>query len=247
MPSLQRPQHDPMPEMQFISILHLAIAFLPPALVVAVMWHWKVGAGKAIYANARMLVQLLVIGYVLTYIFEADNPWIIVGVLVLMISVSAWIAMRPLRRRGIRVYAAVVTSLGATGLAVFGLVTQLVLDLERWFEPELTVPIAGMIFANSMNTVSLTAERFQSELDHGSELMAARRAALDAALIPQINSLLAVGLVALPGMMTGQILSGVDPLVAARYQIVVMCMIFGAGGLAAIGYLLLTRPRARGP
>ena len=236
-----------MSEMQFIGILHLAIAFLPPALVIAVMWWWKVGAGKAVYANARMLVQLLVIGYVLTYIFEANNPWIIVGVLALMISVSAWIAMRPLRRRGIRVYAAVVTSLGATGLAVFGLVTQLVLDLERWFEPELTVPIAGMIFANSMNTVSLTAERFQSELDHGSELMVARRAALDAALIPQINSLLAVGLVALPGMMTGQILSGVDPVVAARYQIVVMCMIFGAGGLAAIGYLLLTRPPQRGP
>ena len=231
--------------MQFIGVLHLAIAFLPPAVVIGAMWWWKVGAGKAIYANARMLVQLLLIGYVLTYIFEADEPWIIVAVLALMITVSAWIAMRPLRRRGIRVYGAVVAALGATGLAVFGLVTQLVLDLERWFEPDLAVPIAGMIFANSMNTVSLTAERFQSEIDHNAELMVARRAALDAALLPQINSLLAVGLVALPGMMTGQILSGVDPLVAARYQIVVMCMIFGAGGLAAIAYLLLARPNPR--
>ena len=231
-----------MPETQLIGILQLAIAFIPPALAIAVMWWWKVGAGKAIYANGRMLVQLLVIGYVLTYIFEADNPWIIVAVLALMISVSAWIAMRPLRQRGIPVYGAMLAALGATGLAVFGLVTQLVLDLERWFEPELAVPIAGMIFANSMNTVSLAAERLQSEIGHGAELVAARRAALDAAMIPQINSLLAVGLVALPGMMTGQILSGVDPLVAARYQIVVMCMIFGAGGLAAIVYLLLTRP-----
>ncbi len=67
----------------------------------------------------------------------------------------------------------------------------------------------------------------------------ARRAALDAALIPQINGLLAVGLVSLPGMMTGQILAGVEPLVAVRYQIMVMAMVFGSGGLAAVLYLTL--------
>ena len=67
----------------------------------------------------------------------------------------------------------------------------------------------------------------------------ARKIALDAALIPQINALLAVGLVSLPGMMTGQILSGVSPLIAARYQIMVMCMIFGAAGLSTIIYLKL--------
>ena len=72
---------------------------------------------------------------------------------------------------------------------------------------------------------------------------AARTTALDAALIPQVNALLAVGLVSLPGMMTGQILSGVDPLIAVRYQIVVMCMIFGSSGLAAVAYLVSQRPR----
>ena len=66
----------------------------------------------------------------------------------------------------------------------------------------------------------------------------ARRTALDAALIPQLNALFAVGLVSLPGMMTGQILSGIDPLVAVRYQIMVMCMVFGSGGLAAAAYLV---------
>ncbi len=63
--------------------------------------------------------------------------------------------------------------------------------------------------------------------------------ALEAAMIPQINSLLAVGIVSLPGMMTGQILSGVDPQVAVRYQVMVMCMVFGSGGLAAAIYLML--------
>jgi len=96
-----------------------------------------------------------------------------------------------------------------------------------------------MIFANSMNTVSLAAERFESEFNRGVNYMVARRTALDAALIPQINSLFAVGLVALPGMMTGQILSGIDPNIAVRYQIMVMCMVFGSGGIAAFTYLSL--------
>ncbi|MDE0061922.1 MAG: ABC transporter permease [Gammaproteobacteria bacterium] len=230
-------------ELQLIPIANLSLAFIPVVAVIAVMSRWGVGAGKALYANARMLVQLVAIGYVLTYIFEADNPWVIVGVLAVMISVSAWIAMRPLPAMGVRLYAVVLAALGSTGLAVFVLVTQFVLGVGRWFEPSLVVPIAGMIFSNSMNTVSLTAERFEAELGHGVPRNEARRAALDAALIPQINMLLAVGLVALPGMMTGQILAGVDPLVAARYQIVVMCMLFGAGGLAAALYLTMQRER----
>ena len=99
------------------------------------------------------------------------------------------------------------------------------------------VPIAGMIFANAMNTVSLAAERFESECNRGLSYLPARNMAMDAALIPQINALLAVGLVSLPGMMTGQILSGVEPLIAVKYQIVVMCMIFSSAGLSAAGYL----------
>ena len=114
--------------------------------------------------------------------------------------------------------------------------------MPRWFEPSVVVPIAGMIFANAMNTVSLAAERFQTEISNSDNIRDSQRVALQVAMIPQVNSLLAVGLVALPGMMTGQILSGIDPLVAARYQIVVMCMIFGSGGLAAVLFLLV-QPR----
>lgn len=229
--------------LELIPYANLALAFIPVFAVVAVMHRWRVGAGKGVYANARMLVQLVVIGYVLTYIFEADSPWVIVAVLAVMTLASAWIAMRPLRASSVRLYTVFLAALGSTGFAVFWLVTQLVLDVERWFEPSLVVPIAGMIFANAMNTVSLTAERYEAELGHGADRSEARRTAFDAGLIPQINSLLAVGLVALPGMMTGQILAGVDPLVATRYQIVVMCMVFGAGGLGAAVYLVLQRER----
>jgi len=169
---------------------------------------------------------------------------VIVFLIALMIAVSAWIALRsfgqgPFEEKDVKTYFIFVISIGVPGLILLGLVTQFVLQMQKWFEPSLVVPIAGMIFANSMNTVSLAAERFESEFKRGEDYMSARRIALDASLIPQINSLFAVGLVALPGMMTGQILSGVDPVIAVRYQIMVMWMTFGSGGLAAVLYLVL--------
>jgi len=200
---------------------------------------WSLDAWSAIYANLRMLLQLLLIGYVLTFVFEAENPLIIVAVVVLMIALSSWIALRPLESKGISRYLAALMAIGACGLAMLVLVTQMILELQSWFEPRVVVPLAGMIFANAMNTVSLAAERFEAEFARDQNFREARTVALDAALIPQLNALFAVGLVSLPGMMTGQILSGVDPLIAARYQIMVMCMIFGSAGLAAIAYLQL--------
>ena len=233
-----------------IPLTSLLIAAAPAGVLIAIMRAWSLDALHALYANGRMLLQLLAVGYVLTYVFETDRPAVIAAVIVVMVLAAAWIALRPLRRRGRRPYLQVLVAIGTSGLAMLGIVTQLVLDLPRWFEPSFVVPLAGMIFANAMNTVSLAAERFASERERGAGVPDARRAALDAALIPQINGLLAVGLVSLPGMMTGQILSGVEPLVAVRYQIMVMWMVFGSGGLAAATFLVLdtaARPTSEAP
>ncbi len=225
-----------------IPLASLVLAFIPSLALIVIMHWWSLKALTAVYANLRMLVQLLIIGYVLNYIFATEQPLIIVAVVLVMIGVSAWIALRPLKTHDARRYLGSLAAIGAAGLTMLVLITEVVLDMPRWFEPRYVVPLAGMIFANAMNTVSLAAERFEAEHGRGIDYPTARRVALDAALIPQINALLAVGLVSLPGMMTGQILSGVDPLVAARYQIMVMCMIFGSAGLAAVIYLLLQRP-----
>ena len=99
------------------------------------------------------------------------------------------------------------------------------------------IPLGGMIFANCMNSISLAAERLESELKQGQPYEKAKVIALRTSLIPITNMLLAVGLVSLPGMMTGQILSGVSPLIAVRYQIMVMCMIFGSSGISAAVFL----------
>jgi len=224
---------------QAISWQGLALAFLPTFIVIGILIRWTAGAGTAVYATIRMLVQLLLIGYVLVYIFSADQPAVIVGVLMVMLVAASWIAIRPVRDKQPRAYFNALIAITVAGVLTLGLVSQLVINVEPWFSPRYVVPLAGMIFAGAMNTVSLAAERMQAEIDRDISYLEARRIALQASLIPMINSLLAVGLVSLPGMMTGQILSGVSPMVAAKYQIVVMSMLFGVSGISAALYLVL--------
>lgn len=222
----------------------LVLAFVPALIVIGIIYRWGAGAQTALYATARMLVQLLLIGYVLAFIFDADQPMIIIGVLLFMLVVASWIAIRPLRGKQPRAYVNALAAISVGGLFTLALVSQAVLSVEPWFAPRYIVPLAGMIFAGAMNTVSLAAERMQSETDRGAAYKEARRIALQTSMIPITNSLFAVGLVSLPGMMTGQILSGVSPLVAAKYQIVVMTMLFGASGISAAMYLVMANRSA---
>lgn len=223
-----------------ISNLGLALAFIPAIVVIGVMFRWKANARTAAYATLRMLVQLLLIGYVLIYIFETDQPWLIVAVITIMLSVASWIAIRHLHEKNRLAYGRALVAISVPSVLVLGLVTEFVIGVEPWFLPRFVVPLAGMIIAGAMNAVGLAAERFQAEMARGVAYAEARRTAYQASLIPIINSLFAVGLVALPGMMTGQILSGISPLIAAKYQIVVMTMLFGVSGMASAIYLRLS-------
>lgn len=226
---------------QAISWHGLVYAAVPAVLVLTIMWRWSVGAGDGLYATARMLAQLLLIGYVLVFIFEAGEPSIVLAVLVVMIVAASWISIRPLAHRSQRAYWHALLAIAASGAPILALVSQVVIGIDPWFSPRYLVPLAGMIFSGAMNTVSLAGERAWAEAQRGISFPEIRRIAMRAALIPMINSLFAVGLVALPGMMTGQILSGVSPIVAAKYQIIVMLMLFGVSGLSAAAFIMLER------
>ena len=229
---------------QPIPLLQLAMALIPALAVIAILYRWQLGGGNALYAVGRMLAQLTLVGFVLTFIFETSYYQLVTGVLVIMLIMSAWISIRTVKGERSRIYARALIAIFLSGTSTLILITQGVLNVEPWFAPRYVIPLAGMIFANAMNSVSLAAERFESEIELSRDLETARRSAMRVSLIPTVNSLFAVGIVALPGMMTGQILSGISPLVAVRYQIMVMCMLFGASGLAAALYLVLTT-RAR--
>ena len=230
---------------EVIPLTRLTLAFVPVVVVLVMLWRWRLGAGNALYAVGRMLAQLVLIGYLLTFIFAAESPPLVLLVLGVMLGASGWIALQPLARRSMALYLHALGAIAAGGVVTLGLVTQGVLGADPWFAPRVVIPLAGMIFANSMTAVSLAGERYFAELDNGKAVDVARRIAFQAALIPQINALLAVGLVSLPGMMTGQILSGVSPLLAVRYQIMVMAMIFGSAGIAAACFLAWQARAAR--
>ncbi len=227
-----------------ISWLDLAWCLVPVILVCAVYLAWRGRPAEILIAAGRMLIQLVAVGYLLVSIFEYPSPWISLGVVTLMLTAAAWIAIRPVRhQRGYLLPA--LLALGCSVGIHLMISVLLVLDAETWFEPRLFIPLAGMYFASTMNAISLAAERYQAELHRNQPESEARLAAYHAAMIPQINTLLAVGLVTLPGLMTGQILSGVSPLTAVRYQIMIMTMILGSSGVGAalmLWFLGLGRP-----
>lgn len=225
-----------------IPLLNLSLAFVPALLTVGILFKWSLQAKNALYAVSRMLVQLLLIGYFLSYIFESKSAGIILIILMVMIFASSWIALGTITDKRLLLYKYALLAIAVGGGATLVLITQGVMALDPWYQPQSMIPIAGMIFANAMNSVSLAAERLNAELNRNVTYDAARNIALHSSLIPVINSLFAVGLVSLPGMMTGQILSGVSPLIAVRYQIMVMCMILGAAGMATAYFLVLVKP-----
>lgn len=224
-----------------ISPESLVFAFIPAAVVIAIMAYNALQYKTALYGMARMVLQLLMIGYVLVYIFKAEHSIIILGVISVMVMAASWIALRTVPQRRLRLYPLALVSILVSGGATLALVTQVVIGPDPWYDPRIVIPLGGMIFANTMNAISLAVERYDDERSRGAEVDQAQARALNAALIPITNVLFAVGLVSLPGMMTGQILSGVSPLIAVRYQIMVMAMVYGASGLSVLMFLALLK------
>ncbi len=225
--------------MYSITLVDISVAFIPVLVTLAIIYFWSSNIKQACVAILRMLIQLLLIGYALDFIFNANNQWIIMAVLCFMLIAASWIALGalPVPRNTLLAYS--LLAIAGGGIFNLVLITQGVLHADPWYQPAIVIPLAGMIFSNAMNSVSLAGERLYSELAHRTEYALARNTAFHAAMIPVTNSLLAVGLVSLPGMMTGQILAGTSPLVAARYQIIVMCMIFSSAGISTALFLWL--------
>ena len=227
--------------MQNILLSDLLLGFIPVSITLGFIFYWSMSLNKALLAVTRMLLQLILIGYALNFIFASNNAWVITLILSLMLIAASWISLNSIEHATGHLYAYSLIAISVGGVFTMVIVTQGILHADPWYYPEIVIPIAGMIFSNSMNTISLAAERFYSEYRHKQDYVYCRNTAFQASMIPVINALLAVGLVSLPGMMTGQILSGVSPLIAARYQIMVMLMVFGSSGISAALFLIMLK------
>lgn len=224
--------------MQTIPFLNLFYLVLPLIVTWYFYFSWTGDKKDILYSSFRMVVQLLIIGYLLIYIFENKNSLIGLLIIFFMAIISAQITIRNVIDKSLKHYLVIFLAITGSVIIHLFLIIFLVLDLHQLYEPRYVIPIAGMVFANTMNAISLCVERFEKE-EKRVEFKDAKKIAFKAAMIPQINSLLAVGLVALPGMMTGQILSGVDPLIAVRYQIMIMAMALSTAGISIVIYFLL--------
>ena len=210
--------------------------------------------GAVLRAGLRMFAQLLAIGYILHLVFGLQTPWPVL----LILAVMAGFAVQTV---GARVEEKMPHFYRIVGLAIFCgcggmtfLFCLLIVGLTPWYDPRYLIPLAGMIIGNSMTGVSLAAERLAAEFrERHAEIETmlclganprtaatpAVRSAFRAALIPAVNAMAAMGLVFLPGMMTGQILSGTEPLIAVKYQIAIMCVITGSVALTTFIILKL--------
>lgn len=207
-------------------------------------------------ASLRMVVQLLLIGYVLRWVFQANSITAVLALAIIMTLIAGVAAVRRTERRFPGVYLASSLSVFASAWIVtaFGIVGVLNKG-DTWYEPQYTIPILGMILGNTLTGISLGLGRLEDELVVHRDLVemslalgatsweAARgpvRQAVRTGMIPMINSMMVTGIVSLPGMMTGQLLSGVSPIEAVKYQIVIMFLIASGTALGTVGVVLLS-------
>ncbi|HHV79646.1 MAG TPA: iron export ABC transporter permease subunit FetB [Firmicutes bacterium] len=239
-----------------ISDAKLLLSIILVCLAGLVSTALKLGLTKSLaIGTVRTFLQLGLIGYVLGYVFRVDNPLLMIAVLTVMTGIAARTAAHrreiPIPGVGRHAFLALLISSFFVGLIVIGVI----ISPTPWYTSRIAIPIFGMILGNSMNGVALALDRLNTEVrSHAGEIEtllsfgatpweAIRdhlKQSVRAGMIPTINSMMTVGIVSLPGMMTGQILSGADPIQAVRYQIVVQLMISCAAAAGCLIAALLT-------
>ena len=191
-------------------------------------------------ASARTILQLLVLGYLLAFVFAFDNPWAVIIVLAIMLTLAAVVARNQISKKYPTLLPLVWVSILVSTVLTLSYTNLLVIQPQKWYEAQYLIPLAGIVIGNAMNTAAIAGERLvstinasQLEIETHLSLGATpqqavtqyRKDAIKAGLISTLNSMMVVGLVTLPGIMTGQLLSGINPLDAASYQILIMFML----------------------
>lgn len=229
---------------------------------------FRLGLEKSLaIATVRMVVQLALVGFVLKLVFTTAHPGVTMLVALVMVAIAGyevW-ARQTSPARGPWTAGLGTATLLLVGLITTFYVTYVVMGAQPWHQPSVFIPILGMILGNALTGVSLALETITQTAKRERNAIEARlalghkrfqafdivmRRALTTAMMPIVNSMAVAGVVSLPGMMTGQILSGVDPVEAAKYQVMIMFAISGSTALAVMaavvgGVYLLSDERSR--
>ncbi len=207
-------------------------------------------------ASVRTTVQLLLVGFVLQWVFAIDRWYVVVAMLLVMTLVAGYTAAGRNERRFAGMWASTLLSMGISSWLITAYALLVVLHgIDHWYQPQYAIPLMGMVLGNTLNGISvglgtLTNELSlrRGEIDSALSLGATRyeaalptlRQAIRLGMTPIINSMMVVGLVSLPGMMTGQLLSGTSPIEAVKYQIMIMFLVASATALGTVGVVALS-------
>lgn len=208
--------------------------------------------GQIAWAALRTVVQLLLVGHLLRLVFAQDNAWTTGAVVILMMRLAAReVAARPqqrLRGRGNGWVGAVTVGSATVITALFILHTAL--RPEPWYDPRYVISLVGIVLGSVLNAASLALDGMLAGVRRDKSGIEARlalgatayeafspllRASIRRGIVPTINQMSAAGIITLPGIMTGQIIAGMDPVEAVKYQILIMFLLAGASALAAMG------------
>ena len=198
-----------------------------------IAWNLMVGTG-------RTVMQLLVAGYFLELVFELQSAWAVLLVLLVMIGVATGVSRNRISTKLTSLWPWIGGSLALSTTVTLAYVIVLVLQPDPWYSPQYWIPLGGILLGNAMNASAIAGERLVSALSRSQvdietylslgatpaqATTSYRQDAIKAGMIPIINSMMVVGLVTLPGVMTGQILSGIRPITAVSYQILIMIVL----------------------
>jgi putative ABC transport system permease protein len=239
-------------QLALATILVLASASLSVAL--------SLGLFKNILiATLRTYIQLIAMGLVLIWVFKINQAWLVLSVFAFMLFMTAQVLLPRVKNKPRNIFGSTLMAIMISGIIVTFFVTSVIIQVEPWYDARYILTIGGMVLGNSMNGIALALERLFDDLNKRraevEQLIAlgatpweatlpSLRTALAAGLMPTINSMNAVGLVFIPGMMTGQLIAGADPIQAAKYQIVIMLTISAATAIGAILSLYWAYARA---
>jgi len=231
-----------------LTVVQVALAYVFVIIVLIIVRARGIKREKEIIISSiRMTLQLILVGYLLVYIFDNPNAFITIGIIIMMEAFVVYTVFKKFKKqlsKALKQVIAVSMAVGTLLCLIYFLL--IVVRISPWYEPQYFIPIAGMIVGNSMTGISLgvksllegmTLQRVTVEeaLILGATPQDASKAIInstfDAAILPTINSMVGMGIVFLPGMMTGQILSGTNPTTAIAYQIAIMLGILGAVAL----------------
>jgi putative ABC transport system permease protein len=240
-----------MKEIIDLSIWQVVSAYVFVLIVIAIVRLRKINREKEILLSSiRMTLQLFLTGYVLVYIFQNPSPYVTVGIIILMEVFAIYTVFEKFKgklSKSLKRIIAVSMSVGTLSCLAYFLF--IVVRISPWYSPQYFIPIAGMLIGNSMTGISLGVKSLiegmstqKSLIEEALILGATPQVAskkiidstFDGAIMPTINSMVGMGIVFLPGMMTGQILSGTSPTTAIAYQSAIMLGILGAVALTVI-------------